>query len=105
MTPFVLWEVLVVVIFALSFVKLDTVQEAIVALATGYRVVYRTSRVRLYCGMLILAGDEAHVSGLETAVCCLNECSSLSTYKCFTTCVWERVQLHALSSARLVAAY
>ncbi len=62
MAPFVLWELVVVIIFALSFVKLDTVQEAIVALATGYRVVYRTTRVRLYCNQLILAADSAAVS-------------------------------------------
>jgi hypothetical protein len=64
MGPFVLWELLVVIIFAISFIKLATVQEAIVALANGYRVVYRSTRVRLYCNQLVLAEDDAWVSDL-----------------------------------------
>jgi hypothetical protein len=62
MAPFVLWELVVVVIFAISFIKLDTVQEAIVALATGNRVVYRSSRVRLFSNVLVLTDSDAVVS-------------------------------------------
>jgi hypothetical protein len=65
MAPFVLWELVVVVIYAISFIKLETVQEAIVALATGNRVVYRTSRVRLFCNLLVLADTEDEVSVKE----------------------------------------
>lgn len=61
MTPFALWELMVVIIFAISFIKLESVQEAIVANAAGDRALYRSSRVRLYTNRLVLADTSEQV--------------------------------------------
>lgn len=62
MAPFVLWEAAVLIIVALSFSSLQGARDAIVANYTGWRVVFRSSRVRLYCNRLVFAETPQEVS-------------------------------------------